>query len=284
MRPGRQAVKIRYHEDVNHYLSHAATVTDDPAPAIAREGWEIVFVFFLVAIGCSVGAYYGGGVWWAVAVGALLMPVAVWSAWFFRDPPRRIPSDPLGVISPADGLVCMIARVSPPKELGISAEATRGMTRVSVFMSVFNVHVNRSPMGGKILRIAYHPGKFFNARLDKASEHNERCSYAMSTPDGRPLVWVQIAGLIARRIVCRVKEGDELRPGERFGLIKFGSRLDVYLPEGVEPLVKVGDRSVAGETVLARVPAARMILPVVSESVAAPGAQAGADVGEVQTR
>jgi len=267
---------IRYDVVVNQELTRVEFHPDDPAPAIAREGWEIVFVFFLIAVGCTVGAGLGGGLWWGVAVGMLLMPVAVWSAWFFRDPPRRIPSDPLGVISPADGVVCMITRVPPPAELGISAEASRGMTRVSVFMNVFNVHVNRSPIGGKILRIAYHPGKFFNASLDKASEHNERCSYAMATPDGRPLVWVQIAGLIARRIVCRVKEGDELRAGERFGLIRFGSRLDVYLPAGVAPLVRVGERSVAGETVLARVPAAIPAASAGSDVVAVTDAALGA--------
>jgi phosphatidylserine decarboxylase len=131
------------------------------------------------------------------------------------------------------------------------------MTRVSVFMNVFNVHVNRSPVEGAVSAVDYRPGKFFNASFDKASEHNERCSLRLKAAAGAELACVQIAGLIARRIVCRARPGDALLAGQRFGLIRFGSRVDVYLPAGVAPLVKIGERSVAGETVFARLPEAR---------------------------
>lgn len=256
-------------------VNHKNLLQDDPAPAIAREGWVIVFFFFFVAITFSTAAILGAG-WLGLILAVPLALVAGWSAWFFRDPPRLIPADPTAVICPADGVVCMITKVEPPAELGISPEAARGMTRVSVFMNVFNVHVNRSPIAGKLLRIAYTPGKFFNASLDKASIHNERCAYAMATPDGRPIVWVQIAGLIARRIVCRVKEGDELRPGERFGLIRFGSRVDVYLPQGVEPIVALNQKVAAGETVLARIPAIvpQVQVTAVTEPATAPASEA----------
>jgi phosphatidylserine decarboxylase len=192
-------------------------------------------------------------------VGFITVALTVWCVWFFRDPARRIPASAPGtvkVISPADGVVCMVQAAIPPPELGLSDEDKRGLTRVSVFMNVFNVHVNRSPVAGTVEKTAYHPGKFFNASFDKASELNERMSLLVRTADGRGIVCVQIAGLIARRIVCRVKEGTRLQPGERYGLIRFGSRVDVYLPRGVESAVKVGDKSVAGETVLAVIPVA----------------------------
>jgi phosphatidylserine decarboxylase len=151
------------------------------------------------------------------------------------------------VVSPADGRVSLISMVLPPAELGLG---DKPLLRISVFMSVFNCHVNRSPVTGKIDRIAYRPGAFINAELDKASEDNERNSLVISTPDGRIGV-VQIAGLVARRIVSFVREGQSLGVGERFGLIRFGSRLDVFLPEGSQALVSVGQTAVAGETVLA---------------------------------
>lgn len=228
-----------------------ATLTDDPAPYIANEGKPIVFWFFAIAVLLSGTAFYFASGYGALVAVPLLL-VAGWSAWFFRDPKRAIPAGSGLIISPADGVICGVQKVRPPEELGISAEVADGMTRVSVFMNVFNVHVNRMPEAGTILRKVYRPGKFFNASFDKASEHNERCSYAMALPDGRPLVFVQIAGLIARRIVPYVDEGAILKRGERFGLIRFGSRVDVYLPPGVEPLVKVGEVSVAGETVFAK--------------------------------
>ena len=174
--------------------------------------------------------------------------LTVWCYYFFRDPERVTPDRPGLVVSPADGIVSLIEPAVPPAELGM---ADMPLTRVSVFMSVFNCHVNRSPVAGEVTAISYRPGKFFNASLDKASADNERNSLRIRMADGRDLAVVQIAGLVARRILCFVKPGDRLVTGERFGLIRFGSRLDVYLPPGVEPLVRVGQTMVAGETVLA---------------------------------
>ncbi|MFN3208660.1 MAG: phosphatidylserine decarboxylase [Roseovarius sp.] len=174
--------------------------------------------------------------------------LTVWCYYFFRDPERVPPSRSGVIVSPADGIVSLIEKAVPPEELGMSGEA---LTRISVFMSVFNCHVNRMPVEGRIEAVAYRPGKFFNASLDKASADNERNSLRIAMPDGRDIAVVQIAGLVARRIVCFVKVGDSLSTSERFGLIRFGSRLDVYLPDGVVPLVHVGQTMVAGETVLA---------------------------------
>ena len=174
--------------------------------------------------------------------------LTVWCYYFFRDPERVTPARPGLVVSPADGIVSLIEPVVPPAELGMPDIP---LTRVSVFMSVFNCHVNRSPVAGEVTAISDRPGKFFNASLDKASVHNERNSLRIRMEDGRDLAVVQIAGLVARRILCFVRPGDRLGTGERFGLIRFGSRLDVYLPAGVEPLVRVGQTMVAGETVLA---------------------------------
>ena len=174
--------------------------------------------------------------------------LTVWCYYFFRDPERVTTDRPGLVVSPADGIVSLIEPAVPPAELGM---AGMPLTRVSVFMSVFNCHVNRSPVAGEVTAISYRPGKFFNASLDKASADNERNSLRIRMADGRDLAVVQIAGLVARRILCFVKPGDRLGTGERFGLIRFGSRLDVYLPPGVEPLVRVGQTMVAGETVLA---------------------------------
>lgn len=174
--------------------------------------------------------------------------LTIWVYYFFRDPRRAVPLDEGLVVSPADGVVSLIEPAVPPAELGLGPQA---LTRVSVFMSVFNCHVNRMPADGQITAIAYRPGKFVSASLDKASVDNERNSLAIRLPDGRALAVVQIAGLVARRIVCFAKEGQSLRMGDRFGLIRFGSRLDVYLPPGVEPLVSLGQTMVAGETILA---------------------------------
>ncbi len=232
-----------------HDVTHNA-LTDDPMPAISREGWPIVISFFAVTFAFA-GVSLLFSRWAGVALGGCGLVLSGWAVWFFRDPAREIPADPRKVISPADGVISFVGRDQPPAELGIAPEATSGMTRVSVFMNVFNVHVNRSPAAGKIVRIAYRPGKFFNASLDKASEFNERLSLALALPNGQPMIVVQVAGLIARRIVCNVGEGAELRPGQRFGLIRFGSRVDTYLPPGVAARVSVGDAVVAGETVLA---------------------------------
>ncbi|MBM2319763.1 MULTISPECIES: phosphatidylserine decarboxylase [Marivita] len=174
--------------------------------------------------------------------------LTVWCYYFFRDPERVTPDAQGLVISPADGVVSLIEPAVPPRELGLSEEA---LTRVSVFMSVFNCHVNRAPVAGKVEKIAYKPGKFLNASLDKASEDNERNSLVIRMEDDRILTVTQIAGLVARRIVSFTQEGAVLDRGERFGLIRFGSRLDIYLPEGVEPSVKIGQTMIAGETVIA---------------------------------
>jgi phosphatidylserine decarboxylase len=174
--------------------------------------------------------------------------LTVWCYYFFRDPKRAVPQGAGLIVSPADGVISLIERAVPPAELGMGPEA---LLRVSVFMSVFNCHVNRAPVAGTIGAMAYRPGKFLNASLDKASEDNERNSLRIDLPDGRQIAVVQIAGLVARRIMWWVSEGQGLRTGERFGLIRFGSRLDVYLPDGVEPQVALGQTMVAGETVMA---------------------------------
>src|SRR5712691_3000876 len=173
--------------------------------------------------------------------------LTVWCALFFRDPVRVTPVREGIVVAPADGRISMITQVLPPAELGLG---DMPLMRVSIFMSVFNCHVNRSPVTGRIDRIAYRPGAFVNAELDKASEDNERNSLVISTPQGRIGV-VQIAGLVARRIVSFVREGQSIGAGERFGLIRFGSRLDVFLPEGTKALVSEGQTAIAGETILA---------------------------------
>ena len=174
--------------------------------------------------------------------------LTVWCAYFFRDPTRVTPVRDGIVVSPADGRVSRIINAVPPPELGMGVKP---LTRVSIFMSVFNCHVNRSPVSGRIERIAYHPGKFLNADLDKASEDNERNGLVIATASGARIIVVQIAGLVARRIVSFVREGVAIAAGERFGLIRFGSRLDVYLPDGVRPMVAEGQTAIAGETVLA---------------------------------
>jgi phosphatidylserine decarboxylase len=173
--------------------------------------------------------------------------LTIWCALFFRDPPRVTPVRDGLVVSPADGKVSRVTMAVPPHDLGLGE---RPLPRVSVFMNVFNCHVNRSPVAGRVERIVYRSGKFINAELDKASEDNERNSLVIAMPSARIGV-VQIAGFVARRIVCFVREGDTLAAGDRFGLIRFGSRLDVYLPEGVRPLVGEGQVAVAGETILA---------------------------------
>jgi phosphatidylserine decarboxylase len=173
--------------------------------------------------------------------------LTLWCCYFFRDPARVTPVRDGLVVSPADGRISLITNSVPPKELELG---DRPLPRVSVFMSVFDCHVNRSPVAGRIERIAYRPGKFLNADLDKASEDNERSGMVVAAAGARIGV-VQIAGLIARRIVSFVKEGQAVGAGERYGLIRFGSRVDVYLPEGTRPLVAEGQTSLAGETVIA---------------------------------
>jgi phosphatidylserine decarboxylase len=182
----------------------------------------------------------------------LLVGGTLWVAAFFRDPVRTTPRSDKMIVSPADGLITMITRVPPPPELrGGEALADSDYTRVSIFMSVFDVHINRSPIAGRIKRIAYVPGKFVNADLDKASEDNERQYFLVEGSDGLKVGFTQIAGLLARRILSFVREGDVVEAGQRVGLIRFGSRVDVYLPAGTAPRVLLGQRAIAGETVLA---------------------------------
>ncbi len=208
-------------------------------PPIHPEGWRFVGVFAAVTV-----------LMWMLfkPVGVICLALTVWCYFFFRDPRRAVPEGDTLVLSPADGIVSAIAEVVPPKELEIGEEP---MTRISIFMSVFSVHVNRAPMAGKITKMFYRPGAFVDVSLDKESENNERQELAMETVTGQKIAFVQIAGLVARRILTFVKEGDQLKAGERFGLIRFGSRLDVYLPKGVAPLVLEGQTAVAGETILA---------------------------------
>ena len=183
-----------------------------------------------------------------IPLGWVGIGLTIWCYYFFRDPKRTIPVRDGLLVSPADGVISLIEKTMPPPELDIEKEE---LTRISVFMNVFNCHVNRSPIAGKVMEINYRPGKFFNASLDKASVDNERNSLVLQIPDGRQIVVVQIAGLVARRIVSFVKPKQALRIGQRFGLIRFGSRVDIYLPTGVQPLVCIGQTMVSGETVIA---------------------------------
>lgn len=186
------------------------------------------------------------------AVAWLLAGLTVWVIAFFRDPIRVTPSDPGLIVSPADGLVSLITTVEPPRQISGEGGLNERCTRISVFMNVFDVHVNRSPIAGTLTRVVYVPGKFLNADLDKASDDNERQYFIVEAGDGTRVAFTQIAGLVARRIMRFVEEGTKLGVGERVGLIRFGSRVDVYLPAGYVPAVIVGQRAVAGETVLAR--------------------------------
>ena len=183
-----------------------------------------------------------------IPLGWVGIGLTIWCYYFFRDPKRTIPVREGLLVSPADGVISLIEKAMPPPELDIEKKE---LTRISVFMNVFNCHVNRSPIAGKVMEINYRPGKFFNASLDKASVDNERNSLVLQIPDGRQIVVVQIAGLVARRIVSFVKPKQTLRIGQRFGLIRFGSRVDIYLPTGVQPLVCIGQIMVSGETVIA---------------------------------
>ena len=207
-------------------------------PPIHPEGYPFIGGFALASLVLF---------WLWTPLGWIGTVLTVWCALFFRDPRRVTPLRDGLVVAPADGRVSMVTQALPPAELGLG---NRPLPRVSIFMSVFNCHVNRSPVAGRVERIAYRPGIFINAELDKASEDNERNSLVIGTPIGRIGV-IQIAGLVARRIVCFVKEGQPIGAGERFGLIRFGSRLDVFLPEGTRPLVAEGQTAIAGETILA---------------------------------
>ncbi|MBI3505404.1 MAG: phosphatidylserine decarboxylase [Proteobacteria bacterium] len=184
---------------------------------------------------------------WA-PLAAVLAVVTAWMIYFFRDPDRVVPTRAGLIVSPADGMVQLIVPAVPPPELEMGDQP---LTRISVFLNVFNVHVNRVPAGGRVVRARYRPGLFLNAALDKASDENERMSVRVEMPDGREIAFVQIAGLVARRILYDLKDGDTVATGQRYGLIRFGSRCDIYLPDGVAPLVCVGQTTIGGETVIA---------------------------------
>lgn len=206
---------------------------------INTAGYPFIAAFAIVAFLLS---FVAGELGW---IGFIL---TAWCVYFFRDPPRVVPQDPNFLISPADGTVVKIEKVMPPAELEMGSDR---LTCVSVFLNVFDVHVNRAPCAGKILKKSYRPGKFMNAAFDKASTDNERMAIKLLHESGKEIAFVQIAGWVARRIICDVDEGDFVLAGQRYGLIRFGSRADLYLPEGIEPQVIIGQKIVAGETVIA---------------------------------
>ena len=215
------------------------TALDTVIVPINRAGWPFIAGFALVA---AVLAHFS--IFW----GEVGLVLTCWCIYFFRDPPRTVPARAGLVVSPGDGRVSLITMAAPPPELGMGSEPR---LRISIFLNVFNVHVNRVPIEGTIEAAQYHPGKFLSAALDKASDENERMAVRLRTAEGQDIAFVQIAGLVARRIICTLIAGQKVRTGERFGLIRFGSRVDVYLPESAAPLVVVGQTAIGGETVLA---------------------------------
>ena len=210
-----------------------------PHPIIAREGWP----FVAIALAAAIAVHGLAGVVWALP----LWLATLFMLQFFRDPPRSVPADPKAVLSPADGRVVSVERAQDPY-------LDRDALKMSVFMNVFNAHSNRSPVDGEIRGNWYHAGKFFNAELSKASLENERAALWIRTPEGADITCVQVAGLIARRILCYARTGQRLARGERYGFIRFGSRVDVYLPPAAVPRTTVGDKVYATETVLAVLP------------------------------
>jgi phosphatidylserine decarboxylase len=218
-------------------MSIVASVRSQLVP-IHREGYPFIAAFAVVALILF---------WIWSPLGWIGLMLTIWCVYFFRDPPRVTPVREGLVVSPADGRVSCVVNALPPKELELGE---RPLPRVSIFMSVFDCHVNRSPIAGRIERIVYHKGLFLNADLDKASEDNERNAFVIASASERIGV-VQIAGLIARRILCFVRVGEMMSAGGRIGMIRFGSRVDVYLPYGVKPLVAEGQTAIAGETLIA---------------------------------
>ncbi len=208
-----------------------------PHPLIAKEGWP----FLAIAVAAAAAAGWFAGWWWS----APLWVAALFVLQFFRDPPREVPADPRAVVSPADGRIVVVGKARDPYR---DCDALK----ISVFMNVFNVHSNRSPVDGIVAKVEYHAGSFFNAALDKASLENERNALLMTTRTGQEITCVQVAGLIARRILCYVGVGADLLRGQRYGFIRFGSRVDLYLPLDAEPRAAIGDKVYASETVLAR--------------------------------
>jgi phosphatidylserine decarboxylase len=210
-----------------------------PHPVIAREGWP----FIAAALAAAALVQWLAGFWWALPFWLAVLFVVQ----FFRDPPRAVPADPRAVLSPADGRVVAVERAQDPY-------LERQALKMSVFMNVFNAHANRSPVDGEIRDTWYHPGRFFNAALAKASLENERAALWIRTPSGADVTCVQVAGLLARRVLCYVKKGETLARGQRFGFIRFGSRVDVYLPPGAVPRASIGEKVYATESVLAVLP------------------------------
>lgn len=206
-----------------------------PHPLIAREGWPFLGITFVAAV---VATFVLDGWSWPFWV------IALFVLQFFRDPPRTIPQNPNAILSPADGRIVVVEKAHDPY-------ANREALKISVFMNVFNVHSNRSPVDGKIVKVEYFPGQFVNADLDKASTENERNAVVTTAANGETVTFVQVAGLIARRILCYVNVGESLARGQRYGFIRFGSRVDVYLPLSARPLVAVGEKVSATETILA---------------------------------
>jgi phosphatidylserine decarboxylase len=218
-------------------MSIANSIRQQLVP-ISPEGYPFIGAFALASLILF---------WLWTPLGWIGTVLTLWCVLFFRDPPRVTPVRDGIVVAPADGRISMVTSAPPPHELGLGDKL---LPRISIFMSVFDCHINRSPWAGRVERIIYQPGKFFNADLDKASADNERNSLVITSTTARIAV-VQIAGLVARRIVCFVKEGQQVAAGERFGMIRFGSRLDIYLPEGTTPQVAVGQIAIGGETVIA---------------------------------
>lgn len=214
-----------------------------PHPIIASEGWP--FIIGSVVLSAVVAVFAG---WWSLPLWLL----TVFVVQFFRDPARDIPTDPEAVLSPADGRIVVVEQATDPYR-GVQA------LKISVFMNVFNVHSNRSPIDGEVERVDYFKGSFVNAALDKASAENERNAVLAVTRSGRPVTFVQVAGLVARRILCYVRQHDSIRRGERYGFIRFGSRVDVYLPDDAIPRVAIGDKVFASSTILATLPAQRTV-------------------------
>ena len=210
-----------------------------PHPILAREGWLFTGIAAAAAVGVHVWAGFSSA--WPLWV------IFLFVVQFFRDPPRRVPDDAGAVLSPADGRIVVVEKTRDPY-------LDREALKISVFMNVLNAHSNRSPVDGEVRQAWYHPGRFFNAELSKASLENERAALWIQTDGGADVTCVQVAGLIARRILCYTKAGDTLKRGERFGFIRFGSRVDVYLPPDARPKASVGDKVYATETILAVLP------------------------------
>jgi phosphatidylserine decarboxylase len=219
--------------------SDAAVNNAYPHPIIAREGWPFLALALVVAVALS-----WAGLWLPAA---LAWVAVLFVVQFFRDPPRVVPREPDAVLSPADGRIVSVEKARDPY-------LDREALKISVFMNVFNVHSNRSPVDGVVVAVWYHAGSFLNAALDKASLENERNALHLRTAGGRDVTCVQVAGLIARRILCYAKPGDTLARGQRYGFIRFGSRVDVYLPPEAQPKVAIGDIAFATETILAGLP------------------------------